>query len=113
MTAALLTRSNTQHTTQTDRSTQSARATRFLEFVPPRLTEDLLFSLRVLRINRESGSAVVSDLRKRLAAELTGRNVALPLRADVKTLVQALSAHRAAAVELANHVASPRKGGAL
>ena len=109
MQAALLTRSDSDSTTTcTDKSTSA----RFLELIPARLGEDLTFSFRVLRINRETGAEVVDALWRRLSLELRRGAVPFTHRADVTVLVQALKQHRGAAIELADYVSGQLTGGA-
>ena len=77
-----------------------SRARRFLEHVPPALTDDLLALLRTWRAGRDTAGEVVADLGRRLRQAL-----AIPLddesmRADLGELLAALSIHRRAAVEL-------------
>lgn len=113
MTAAqLLDRFDLHDSTCSDKCTQSARATRFLELIPARLGEDLTFSFRVLRINRETGAEVVDALWRRLSLELRRGAVPFTHRADVTVLVQALKQHRGAAIELADYVSGQLTGGA-
>ena len=76
------------------------RARRFLEHVPPALTDDLLALLRTWRAGRDTAGQVITDLERRLRQAL-----AIPLddesmRADLGELLAALSIHRRAAVEL-------------
>jgi len=77
-----------------------SRARRFLEHVPPALTDDLLALLRTWRAGRDTAGQVITDLERRLRQAL-----AIPLddesmRADLGELLAALSIHRRAAVEL-------------
>ena len=76
------------------------RARRFLEHVPPSLTDDLVTLLRTWRANRDTATDVVRDLERRLRQALSCPLEDESRRDDLAELLDALGANRRAAVEL-------------